>query len=138
MVETSGNHNLLVLETRKEEVNSILLIDENKNEEALVTFKEIRKVHEVNNHKGKEQLIHAYMNVELINLEVVRKIRNIINNCKICQKLIKSVSKPKVTLSKSTDFNQAVTMDLKCIVKQIYSLDDLQLHQVYAGKVDLK
>ena len=28
IVETSGNHNTLVLETRKEEVESVILIDE--------------------------------------------------------------------------------------------------------------
>ena len=43
MVETSGSNNALVLETRKEEVENVLLIDEDKNEE------EIKRLHEVNN-----------------------------------------------------------------------------------------
>ena len=43
MVDTSGNHYALVLETRKEEVESVLLIDEDKNVEDLVSYKEIKK-----------------------------------------------------------------------------------------------
>ena len=43
IVDTSGNHYSLVLETRKEEVESVLLIDEDKNEENLVSYKEIKK-----------------------------------------------------------------------------------------------
>ena len=43
MVDTSGNHYSLVLETRKEEVESVLLIDEDKNEENLVSYTEIKK-----------------------------------------------------------------------------------------------
>ena len=39
MVETFGNHNALVLETRKEEVENVVLIKEDKNEEDLVTNK---------------------------------------------------------------------------------------------------
>ena len=36
-----------------------------------------------------------------------------VNDYKICQKFKKSVSRPKVTLPNSTDFNQVLTMDLK-------------------------
>ena len=42
-MDTSGNHYALVLEMRKEEVKSVLLIDEDKNEENLVSYKEIKK-----------------------------------------------------------------------------------------------
>ena len=33
--------------------------------------------------------------------------------CKVCQKFEKSVARPRVTLPKSTSFNEVVTMDLK-------------------------
>ena len=45
MVGTSGNHYVLVLETRKEELESVLLIDEDKNEEDIISYKEAKKVH---------------------------------------------------------------------------------------------
>ena len=70
-------------------------------------------MHEVNNHKGQEQLIHAYNNAGLVNHEVGKRIKRVVNDCKICKKFMKSVCKPRVTLPKSTDFNQVVTMDLK-------------------------
>ena len=39
MVETSVNHNALVLETRKEEVENVVLINEDKDEEDLISYK---------------------------------------------------------------------------------------------------
>ena len=51
IVEAFGSHNDLVLETRKEEVENVVLINEDKNEENLISYKEIKKVYEVNNHK---------------------------------------------------------------------------------------
>ena len=62
IVNTSGNHYALVLETRKEEVESMLFIDEDKNEEDFVSYKEIKKVHKVNNPKRRKQLIHTCNN----------------------------------------------------------------------------
>ena len=50
-VDTSGNQYLHVLESRKEEVKSVFHIDEDKNEEDLFSYKEVKEVHEVNNHK---------------------------------------------------------------------------------------
>ena len=50
-MEASGSHNDLVLETRKEEVENVVLINEDKNEEDLISYKEIKKLHEVNNYK---------------------------------------------------------------------------------------
>ena len=79
------------ISTRKEEIESILLIDEDKNEEVLVSFKEIKKVHEVNNYKGKELLIHAYTNAGLLGPGVVKTITHFVNDCKICQKFMKYV-----------------------------------------------
>ena len=58
-------------------------------------------------------MIYAYNNVGLMSPRVVNIKTRVVNDCKICQKFQKSVSWPKVTLPKSTDFNQVVTKDLK-------------------------
>ena len=101
-MDTSGNHYSLVLETRKEEVESVLLIDEDKNEENLVSYKEIKKIHKVNNHKRKEQMTYAYNNARMMSPRGVNIITRVVNDCKICQKFQKSVSWPKVTLPKTS------------------------------------
>ena len=44
-MEASGSHNDLVLETRKEEVENFVLRNEDKNEEDLISYKEIKKVY---------------------------------------------------------------------------------------------
>ena len=44
-MEASGSHNDLVLETRKEEEENVVLINEDKNEEDLISYKEIKKVY---------------------------------------------------------------------------------------------
>ena len=48
------------------------------------------------------------MNPELANL-----VSRVVNDCKICHKFQKSVARPRVTLPKSTSFNEVVTLDLK-------------------------
>ena len=46
--------------------------------------------------------------------DTVRKsIKKVIESCDVCKKYKRSQGKPKVTLTKVTDFNQIVTMDLK-------------------------
>ena len=66
----------------------------------LSVTKKLKKVHEVNIHKVKEQLIHAYTNAGLKSPGVVKTITHVVNDCKICQKFLKSFSRPKVTLPK--------------------------------------
>ena len=79
----------------------------------MTSFKAIRKVHEVNIHKKKEQLISAYPNAGWMSPEVVNTINRVVNNYCVCQKFQKSVTKPKVTLPKSSSFNKMMTLDLK-------------------------
>ena len=50
------------------------------------TFKAIRKVHEVTNHKSADQLVIAYRNAGLMGPGTVKMIKNVIRDCKICQK----------------------------------------------------
>ena len=79
----------------------------------LCSYKAVRKVHEVNHHKRKEQLLSAYRNAGWMSPDLVETITRVINDCKVCQKFAKSVSRLRVTRPKSTSFNEVVTLDLK-------------------------
>ena len=76
-------------------------------------YKAIRKVHEVNNHKSVEQLIIHYRRADLIGPEIAKLIKQVVKDCKICQKFSKSLVKPKIALPIATSFNEIVTLDLK-------------------------
>ena len=45
--------------------------------------------------------------------ELVNIIERVMKDCKVCQEFQKSVARPRVTLPKSTSFNEVVTLDLK-------------------------
>ena len=71
MIDTQGSHYGVVLETQKkqnvlyledalgDELGVLFLEDR---EEELCSFKAVRRVHEVNSHKQKDQLIATYQN----------------------------------------------------------------------------
>ena len=61
MVDTLGSHYGIVLETQGWNVMAEILFMEDK-EGDLCSYRAVRKVHEVNNHRSKEQLIKAYRN----------------------------------------------------------------------------
>merc|ERR1712082_38466 len=44
---------------------------------------------------------------------MVKLIRQVVKDCKICQKFGRSMVKPKVALPKASSFNEIVTLDLK-------------------------
>ena len=100
MIDIAGNHYGIVLETKNGDESNILLVDKGGEEEKLISYKEIKKVHEVNNHKKKEQMINAYSNAGLMSPKTVNTINRVVNDCKICQKFQKSVVRPKVSLPK--------------------------------------
>ena len=52
-----------------EDSSGILFVEDEKND--LCSFKAIRKVHEVNHHKRKEQLMTAYRNAGWMSTELV-------------------------------------------------------------------
>ena len=79
----------------------------------LCSFKSVRKVHEVNRHKGKEQLSVAYRNTGWMSSELACIVERVVNDCKVCQKFQKSIARPSVTLPKTTSFNEVMTLDLK-------------------------
>ena len=107
MEDTAGGHYAIVLETRKEKENlpldesdlGILFMEDKKGE--LCLFKALKKVHEVNRHKGKEQLLQAYRNAGWMSPEMMNTIDRVVNDCKVCQKFQKSLARPHVTLPKA-------------------------------------
>ena len=45
--------------------------------------------------------------------ELRDEIHQMVNDCKVCQKFSKSVTRPRIALPKSRSFNEVVTLDLK-------------------------
>ena len=110
LIETVGNHVAIEIEQRSLKEEEIFFAKEG---EKLDTFKAIKKVHEVTNHKSAGQLIISYRNAGLIGPETIKTIRQVVKDCKICQKFGRSMVKPKVALPRATSFNEIVTLDLK-------------------------
>ena len=79
----------------------------------LCSFKAVKKVHEVNRHKGRDQLVQAYRTAGWMSPELTTLIERVVNDCKVCQKFKTSIARPFVTLPKATSFNEVVTLDLK-------------------------
>ena len=120
MEDTTGGHYGIVLETRKKKNSNLFLVEEDSGilfmedkEGDLCSFRAVRKVHEVNRHKGKEQLMAAYRNAGWMSPELANIIDHVVNDCKVCQKFQRSVARPRVTLPKASSFNEVVTLDLK-------------------------
>ena len=119
MEDTAGGHYGIVLETRKdkgdlpleEEDLGILFMEDKKGE--LCSFKAVKKVHEVNRHKGKEKLLQTYGNAGWMSTEILSIIERVVNDCRVCQNFEKSVARPRVSLPKAILFNEIVTLDLK-------------------------
>ena len=112
MEDTAGGHYRIILETRKKKSADVFLVEEDTGilfmedkEGDLCSFKAVRKVHEVNRHKGKEQLLSAYRKAGWMSPELSNIIDRVVNDCTICQKFQKSVARPRVTLPKATSFN---------------------------------
>ena len=58
-------------------------------------------MHEVTNHKSAEQLIISYRNANIIAPGTVKMIRQVVRDCKVCQKFGRSMVKPKVALPRA-------------------------------------
>ena len=58
MIDTQGGHYGIILETRKKKETGVLFLEDA--EKDLCSYKAVRKVHEINRHKKKDQLISAY------------------------------------------------------------------------------
>ena len=105
MVDTTGGHYGVILELRRRENSSIFFVEDGScilfvedKKKDLCSFKAVRKVHEVNRHKGKEQLMAAYQNAGWMSPEMANVINRVINDCKVCQKFQCLVARPRVSL----------------------------------------
>merc|ERR1712089_27735 len=83
MVGTSGNHMALELEKTDLKEEQILFTTDG---EDVNNYKAIKKVHEVNNDKSADQLIIYYGRANLIGPETTKLIKQVVNDCKVCQK----------------------------------------------------
>ena len=120
MIDTTGGHYGIILETRKRQDANMFLVEDDsgilfvQDEQGdLCSFKSVRKVHQVNRHKCNEQFLAAYRNDRWMSLELACIVERVVNDCKVCQKFKKLVVRLRVTLPKSTSFNEVVTPDLK-------------------------
>jgi transposase InsO family protein len=77
----------------------------------------VKRVHKVCNHKSENNLLHAYRNAGVLDDKVRQNIGNVTKKCAVCQKFKKSKKRPKIHISKVTDFNQTIALDLKHFVK---------------------
>merc|ERR1712112_461937 len=111
IIDTGSNHYGIEIENKFAEGESILYTKGNEKE--LEKYAAIKKVHEVNNHKSADQLVAAYNRAGLMGPGTVKTIRQVVNDCKVCQKFGKSLVKPKIALAKGGSFNEIVTLDLK-------------------------
>ena len=68
-----------IFESKGRKSVDVLFLEDQEGE--LTSFKAIRKVHKINNHKKKEQLICAYKNAGWISPKVINTINCVVNNC---------------------------------------------------------
>merc|ERR1712240_931381 len=105
LIETTGNHVAIEIERKNIKEEEIFFAKEG---EKLDTFKAIRKVHEVTNHKSVEQLIVSYRNAGIIGPETTKTIRQVVKDCKRCQKFGRSMVRLKIALPRATSLNEIV------------------------------
>ena len=90
-----------------EDDSGILFVEDEKKD--LCSFKSVRKVHEVNKHKGKDQMMAAYCKAGWMSPEMANVNNSIIND----RKFRRSIARLRVSLPHATSFNEEVTLDLK-------------------------
>ena len=106
MVDTTGGHYGITFKTRKKGNSNLFFIDDSgvlfmEDEKGdLCSFKSVRKVHKVNHHKRKEQLMAAYRNAGWMSPELANIITHMVNDCKVCQKFQRLVARLRVHFQK--------------------------------------
>ena len=109
---SEGGHMLVSLEKvgAWTDEDSIYLI---KNDNDVTSKKAITKIHKILNHKKVEQMNFAYNNAGKLNTVTRKLIKEVVENCDICKKNERSKPKPAVAISRATDFNSVIAIDLK-------------------------
>ena len=113
---SGGDDQLIKLETLREksDENTVFYMEKKG---IGANKKDIEKLHRVLNHKGVRNMEFAFRNVGRLDAEVIKVIREAVENCNICQKNGRSRSKPSIAIPRATDLNFIVTLDLKEIGK---------------------
>ena len=112
IIDIEGGYYAIVLETQKKKMSNVLYLEDalgdelgvlflEDKEEELCSFKAVRRIHEVNCHKQKDQMIAAHWNAGWMSPELRNVIHRVVNDCKVCQKFGKSVARPRVTVPTS-------------------------------------
>ena len=119
MIDTQGGHYGIILETKKQKEAGVLFLEDAESilfledaEKDLCSYKAVRRVHEIDLHKRKDQLIAAYQNTGWMSPDMMDIINRVVNDCKFCKKFQKSVARPRGTLPIAMSFNKVVTLDL--------------------------
>ena len=113
---SEGGHMLIKLERIGEwtDKDSVYFIKEKD----VTTKKAIAKIHKILNHKKIEQMEYAFRNAGKLNTEIRKTIGEVVENCEICKQNTRSKSKPVVAISRATDFNSVIVIDLKAAGKE--------------------
>ena len=113
--ESEGGHQLAKLEQvgNRFDDESVNFVKEE--DDAVMSESAVRKIHKILNHKSKEQMNYAYSNAYKITPQVRKWIDRVVRTCKICKRNAKSNPKPTVAISRATDFNSVVAIDLKIV-----------------------
>ena len=114
MAESEGDHLIAKLElvgTWKED-DVVYLVEK---EVDVSSDGAVKKIHKILNHKSKEQMYYAYRNAGKLTEETKKMIDAVVDKCEISKMNVCSKSKPSVAISRGTDFNSLVAVDLKVV-----------------------
>ena len=81
--------------------------------DTVTSEKFVKNLHEGAGHKGKDSLMHALSQAELIAPDTRSTVKDVVDSCKTCKKYRKSLPRRKMTLPKVNNPNQIITWDLK-------------------------
>merc|ERR1712089_61130 len=109
---SGGGHQLVKLETLGEISNEEAVFHIEKKKVG-ANKKDIEKMHKVLNHKGVRNMEYSFRNAGRMDTQVSKMIKEVVENCSVCQKTGRSRSKPLVAIPRATYFNSIVTLDVK-------------------------
>ena len=89
-----------------------------KTEKDVNSMKAVAQIHKILNHKRKEQMYYAYRNARKLDKETKKIIDDVVDNCNICKKNVRSKSTPSVAIPRVADFNSVIAVDLKSMGKE--------------------
>ena len=92
------------------ECENVLMFDINTNQKSKIMCTD--KIHKQFGHASAENLKRLFQNTGKFNSEITSLMDATVKKCKTCKVYKKPKPRPIVGLSRATDFNQTVAMDL--------------------------